>query len=219
MSEYAVIGLGRFGRSLALEMQEQGNEVIGIDTDRQKVQDMVNTIRQSVQADATSEETLRELGVADLDAAVVAIRDPEASVMIALLLKKLGVPHVVARAGSDLHDEILRLVGADRVVFPEKESALKLAHSIAVPEVVDYLSISSDMGVSRLDIPRQLVGLTYKDADLERFNVRLIATIRRNRVLFGATGGDHFESGDALIVSGRDSDLRSLSQFVATKEG
>lgn len=214
MSEYIVIGLGRFGRALAIEMQGQGNEVIGIDSDRQKVQDMLNLVRQVIEADATSEVTLRELGVSDLDAAVVAIRDAEPSIMVTLLLKKLSVRHVVARASSDLHDEILRLVGADRVIFPEKEAALKLAHSVAVPEVVDYLSIGKDMGISRLTVPKELIGLSSQQANLERANIRVIATIRKERILFGMSVGEKFEAGDVLIVAGRDQDLRAFSQLV-----
>jgi trk system potassium uptake protein len=220
MSEYIVFGLGRFGRSLATEIQSLDNEVIGVDVDRQKVQETSGTIRQAIEADATSEATLRELGVSNLDAAVVAIGDPEPSIMVTVLLKKLDVSYVIARATSELHGEILRLVGADRVVFPEQETAIRLAHGIAVPETVDYLSISSDMGISKLSVPRHLVGLSHGEASIEsRFHVRIIAIIRRDRVLFGASVGEKFEPRDVLIVSGRDQDLRELSQFAGeTKE-
>jgi trk system potassium uptake protein TrkA len=214
MSEYIVIGLGTFGRALAAEMQALGNEVLGVDIDRQNVQELSGTIRQVVEADATSESALRELGVSDLDAAVVSIREPEPSIMTTLLLKKLGVPNVIARAASDLHAEILKLVGANRVVFPEQETALRLAHGIDVPETVDYLSISTDMGISKLVAPGHLVDKTQREADLEsRFNVRIIALIRRDRVIFGVDVNERFESRDVLIVSGRDKDLRELSQY------
>lgn len=214
MGEYIVIGLGRFGRSLALEIQALGNEVIGVDLDRQIVQEMSDHIREAVEADATSEATLKELGVTNLDAAVVAIGAPENSIMITLILKKLGVPYVIAKAGTDLHGEILKLVGADRVVYPEKETAIRLAHGIAVPEIVDYLTITREMGISKLSVPRHLVGLSYSEAQLERrFDVRLIAIIRRDRVLFGASVGEKFQPEDVLLVSGKDKDLRELSHF------
>ena len=214
MSEYIVIGLGRFGRSLAIELQSLGHEVLGVDVDRQTIQEMSGSIRQAIEADATAEQTLRELDVSALDAAVVAIGDPEASIMVALLLKKLEVPYVIARATSELHDEILVRVGADRVVFPEKETALRLAHGIAVPEIVDYLSLSTDMGISKLVVPEHLIGQSYSGTDLEqKFKVRIVAVIRRDRVLFGASVGEKFERHDTLIVSGRDSDLRALSQI------
>lgn len=213
MGEYAVIGLGRFGRSLVAELQSLGNEILGIDMDRQIVQDMSSVITHSVQADATSEATLRELGVANLDAAIVAMGKPESSILITLVLKKLGVRYVIAKAATELHGEILNLVGADRVVFPEKETALRLAHGIGVPEVVDYLSITKEMGISKLSVPRHLVNLSYSEARLEqRFHVRLIAIIRRNNVLFGASVGEQFQQEDVLLISGRDTDLRALTR-------
>ena len=216
MSEYIVLGLGTFGRSLALEMQAMGNEVIGVDISRPIVQSLSGDIRQVIEADVTSESTLRDLGVSNLNGAIVAIRDPEPSIMATLLLKKLGVPYVVARATSALHEEILKLAGANRVVFPELEMAVRLAHEVAVPEVLDYLSISSDMGINKLTVPKSLVGKTYRDADLEnRFRVRIMATIRRDRVIFGTTVTDQFEANDVLIVSGRDEDLRRLGEYTA----
>jgi trk system potassium uptake protein TrkA len=219
MAEYAILGLGTFGRSLALEMQAMGNEVVGVDISRQIVQGLSGEVRQVIEADATSEATLRDLGITNLDGAVVAIRDPEPSIMTTLLLKKLGVPYIVARATSPLHEEILKLAGASRVVFPEHETAVRLAHEVAVPEVVDYLSISSDMGINKLTVPKNLVGKTYRDADLERrFRIRIMATIRRDRVIFGTTVTEVFEANDVLIVSGRDEDLRKLAQFAGREE-
>jgi trk system potassium uptake protein TrkA len=214
MSEYIVLGLGVFGRSLALEMQALGNEIIGVDVSRSIVQSLSGEIRQVIEADATSEATLRDLGISNLDGAIVAIRDPEPSIMTTLLLKKLGVPYVVARATSALHEEILKLAGANRVIFPEREMAVRLAHEVAVPDVVDYLSISSDMGINKLMVPKSLVGKTYREADLEnRFKIRIMATIRRDRVVFGTSLTDNFEANDVLIVSGRDDDLRKLADI------
>lgn len=218
MSEYIVIGLGTFGRSLADELQSLGNEVLGIDIDRAEVQVLSGAIRQVIEADATSEETLRELGVANLDAAVVAIGGTEASIMATLLLKKIGLPYVIARATSELHAEILKLVGANRVVFPERETASRLAHQIGVPEVVDYLSISTDMGISKLVVPNHLVGMTSREADIEeRFKVRIIAMIRSDRVIFGTSITERFEPRDVLIVSGIDKDLAELSNYARSE--
>jgi len=213
VSEYIVIGLGLFGRNLALEAQALGHEVVGVDIDRQHVQELSDSLRQTIEADATSEAVLRELGVANYDAAVVAIGDHEASILATLQLKKLGVPRIIAKAGSDLHGEILALVGADRVVYPERDTALRLAHSIAAAEVIDYLSISGDMGIARLEVPQRLVGMTHSEANLEsRFKVRVLAVVRRDRVLFGASLNERFEAGDQLIVSGVDRDLREMSR-------
>jgi trk system potassium uptake protein TrkA len=214
MPEYIVIGLGRFGASLATELQALGNEVVGVDLDRQTVQEMSALIREAIEADATSEATLRELGVTNVDAAIVAIGATEANIMITMLLKKLGVPYVIAKAGNDLHAEILRRVGADRVVFPEQETAVRLAHGIAVPEIFDYLSITRDMGIAKLHLPKHLVGRSYAEAEMEqRFEARLIAIIRRDRVLFGASVGEKLQPEDVLLLAGKDKDLRALGRL------
>ena len=213
MGEYLVIGMGRFGRSLATELQLLGNEVVGVDLDRQTVQELSGEIRDVIEADATSEAVMRDMGVANVDAAVVGIGASEDSIMITLILKKLGAPYVIAKAGSDMHAEILKLVGADRVIFPEKEMASRLAHGIGVPEIVDYLSITREMGISKLTVPHHLLGLSYGEAELERrFDVRLIAIIRRDRVLFGASVGEKFQAEDVLLLSGKDSALRELGR-------
>jgi trk system potassium uptake protein TrkA len=198
MGEYVVIGLGRFGRSLAEELQVLGNAVIGIDADRQIVQEMAPLIHEAIEADATSELTLEQI--------------PENSILVTMILKNLGVPYVISKASNDLHGQILRRLGADRVVFPEKEMAMRLAHGIAVPEVVDYLSITPDMGISKLSVPPAFVGRSLGETHLEeRFNVRLIAVVRRERVIFGAPVGEKFAPGDVLILSGLDQDLRALA--------
>ena len=208
-----VIGLGRFGRALAIELQAMGNDVIGIDVDRQIVQDISPLIHEAIEADATTEATLSELGVTNVDAAIVAIGGTENSILVTMILKKLGVPYVISKATNDLHGQILRRLGADRVVFPERETALRLAHGIAVPEVVDYLSITSDMGISKLSVPPNMVGHSFGEEPLEqRFKVRLIAVIRRDRVIFGAPVGEKFAPGDVLILSGLDKDLRELAE-------
>jgi trk system potassium uptake protein TrkA len=213
MGEYVVIGLGRFGRSLAIELQALGNDVIGIDVDRQIVQDVSPLIHEAIEADATAEATLAEIGVTNVDAAIVAIGAAENSILVTMILKKLGVPYVISKAANDLHGQILQRLGADRVVFPEKETALRLAHGISVPEVVDYLSITPEMGISKLKVPSSLVGHSLGEAPLEqRYKVRLIAVVRRERVIFGAPVGEKFAPGDVLILSGQDKDLRALAE-------
>jgi trk system potassium uptake protein TrkA len=148
-----------------------------------------------------------------MDAAVVAMGEPEPSIMTTLLLKRLDVPYVIAKASSQLHGDILQRVGADRVVFPERETAVRLAHGIEVAEVVDYLSISPDMGISKLPAPHHIVGLTFGETRLEeRFGLRLIAIIRSDRVLFGASVGERIQAQDIFLLAGRDKDLHNFSK-------
>lgn len=213
MAEYVVIGLGIFGRSIASELQQLGNEVMGVDIDRDIVQDLSDTLRQTIQADATSEAAVHELGLASVDAAIVAIGSPEDSIMITLILKKMGVAWIVAKASNDLHGEILQLVGADRVVFPEKEAAVRLAHGMSVPEIQDYLSINRNTGIIKLTVTQNLVGRTYSEIVNASNEVRLIGLIRKDRVLFGSMVGERLQERDVLILAGRDEDLRNLAHL------
>ena len=128
--QLCVIGLGRFGATVAKELYQAGHDVLAIDYDEVKIQDMLGQATYAVRADATSEPVLRELGVADMDVAIVALgsENIQASILITVLLKSIGVPFVIARAANELHGEPLERVGADRVIFPELESAQRTAH-------------------------------------------------------------------------------------------
>ena len=212
MAEFIIFGLGLFGRHLASQVQSLGHDVVGVDIDRALVQELSEELGQTIAADATSEAALRDLGVANYHAAVVAIGDNEASILAALLLKRLGVPRVIVKATSELHGEILSRVGADRVVFPENDTALRLAHGLAVPDVLDYLSISQDMGIARMNVPGSFIGATHTEASLEsRYRIRILAVIRGDRVVFGSSVGQTFVAGDEIICAGRDSDLQALA--------
>lgn len=216
MSEYLVLGMGRFGRSLATELQALGHEVIAVDSNMQLVQELSEVVRHAFAADVTSEAALRDIGVSDLDAAVVAVGAPEPSIMATLVLKKLGVPYVIAKASTERHGEILRLVGANRVVYPERETAVRLAHSIGVSDVADYLSMTGETGLIKLPVPRDLVGQSYVDAQLEsKYSVRLIAVIRKDRVLFGVPVGEVFQEGDTLVLAGPDKQIRALYRYLS----
>jgi trk system potassium uptake protein TrkA len=212
MAEFIIFGLGLFGRNIASQLQLLEHDVVCVDIDRGLTQELSEELGHTVAADATSEAALRELGVANYHGAVVAIGNNEASILATLLLKRLGVPRVVVKATSELHGEILSLVGADDVIFPEKDTAVRLAHGLAVPNVLDYLSISQDTGIARMKVPAALVGASHTQANIEsRYRVRIIAVIRGERVVFGSAVGQTFNEGDEIICAGRDSDLQAMT--------
>ncbi|RPJ20387.1 MAG: TrkA family potassium uptake protein, partial [Planctomycetaceae bacterium] len=152
--QVVVIGLGRFGSSLAHTLVELGHEVLGIDKNLDAVNAAADFVTQSVQADASGEEALKEIGVRNFDIGVVSIgEDVKSSILITLLLKRLGVQWVVSKAADELHGEILRRVGADRVVYPESETGVRVAHGLAVPAVVDYLKVIPGYGISKIVAP------------------------------------------------------------------
>ncbi|MSQ22716.1 MAG: TrkA family potassium uptake protein [Dehalococcoidia bacterium] len=211
----AVIGMGRFGISLARELYQIGFDVLGIDRSDQVVQELSGQLTTVVQADSTSETVLRHLGIANYDLAVVAIgADIQASIMTTLLLKTMGVKEVIARANNPLHGQTLRRIGADRVVFPEQETGVRLAHTLFSPDVLEYMSIVPSFGISKIAAPEHLIGQTLEEAGLGgpryRHSVTVLA-IRRSRepILFPAKE-EVITPGDILFVACRDDRLERI---------
>ena len=214
MRQFAVIGLGRFGSSIAKTLAEKGHEVLGIDKAPEPVQEMSTVLTQAVQADATSEAALKELGVGNFDMAVVSIgTNIQASLLATVLLQRLGLPHVVARAQNELHGETLEKIGADRVIYPEQESGERLAHNLAYHDVVDYMGLSAGFGVSKVVPPKEDIGKTLEEADLgprSKSGLTVLIVMRGDDVTLNPDRFERIKAGDVLVVAGRDEQLERL---------
>ena len=212
--QIAVIGLGRFGASLVATLYEAGHEVLAIDKDEKRVQEIAPRCTHAVQADATSESVLAELGLKNFEVAVVAMgADIESSVLCTILLRKLGVNYVVARADHDLHGRILERIGANRVVYPEYEMGGNVAHSVMLREVQDYMPLGTGFGISRLSSPKYLVGRTLKELGFGSSGKSPIAVLvvqRGDELLFAPSREEKVQVGDVLILCGGDDRLEAL---------
>jgi trk system potassium uptake protein TrkA len=210
--QVVVIGLGRFGSALARELERLGHEVLAIDRDEQRVNDIAPDVTHSLELDAADEDALRGAGAGDFGTAIVAISsDAEPSIFATMVLKRLGVQNVIAKAGSLLHGEILARVGADRVVFPERETGLRLAHSFNVPNVIDYLDVAPGFGIERIRPPKSFVGRTLGELDLKgRLGLTPVAVRRGQQVVVNPTREERISEGDELILVGRDDKLDQL---------
>ena len=208
-----VIGLGRFGSALAIALYQAGHEVLAVDVDRRTVQEISDQVSHAVQADATNAEALAELGVERYDVGIVGLSsDLERSILATVQLKRAGVPHVIAKAQTALHGEILAKIGADRVVFPEMETGLRLAHSFAAPNTVDYLPLGPAYGISKVAPPTSFVGRTVESLRLrEHYDVTLLMIERETRVLLPPGPADTIRAQDRLIIAGRDEAMERLS--------
>ena len=145
---FAVIGLGRFGAAMATTLSQLGHEVIGIDGSDDRVNALADQVSQTMKLDATDERALRASGIQDVDVAVVSIGENiEASLLVVTLVKELGIENIVAKAVSPLHGRILEKLGVTRVVFPEREMAMRVAHSLVIPNVLDYIELSGDFSI------------------------------------------------------------------------
>jgi len=207
-----VIGLGRFGGSVALALHELGYGVTGIDSDEQTVARMADRIALAVQGDGADEEVLRSLQVDRCMAAIVGQgRSIESGLLSTLHLKRLGVQHVVAKATSAVHGELLMRVGADRIVFPERDAGVRLAHALVVPSIDDYISLSARSGVAKFVAPDSFVGRTLADL-LDVTGARLsVLMIKRDAVMISSPAlAERVEAGDELVVAGADRDIETF---------
>jgi len=209
-----VIGLGRFGTAAARELMRLGHEVLAVDGNEAIVNEIAPDVTHAVQLDAADEGALRAIGAAEFDHAIVAISSGvEASIFATMALKKLGVRNVVAKAGSDLHGAILERVGADRVVFAEREMGQRVAHSFAVRQVVDYLDVAPRVGIVKVRPPEAWVGRSLKDLDLPGRLQLTPVTLRRGE---GVTINPHptevIRADDELILIGKDDKLEELAE-------
>jgi trk system potassium uptake protein TrkA len=213
-SSILVIGLGRFGSAAARELEQLGNEVLAIDRDEAAVNEIAPEVTHAVQLDASDEAALRSVGAGEFEYAIVAISSvSEASIFATMALKNLGVRHVIAKAATPLHGAILERVGADRVVYPEREMGTSVAHSLAIPAVIDYLDVAPRFGIVKVTPPASFIGRSLKDIDLPgRLQVSPIALRRGTEVTFNPHRDMVIGAKDELILMGSDEHLEQIER-------
>lgn len=224
---FAVVGLGTFGREVCRVLARKGGKVIAVDNDQELVERIQEEVTQAVLMDSTDEASLRNAPLDDVDAAVVAMGDNiEASVLTTALLKKLGIPYIVARAVSEIHEQVLQQVGADEVINLEIEQGQRVASRLIAPEILDVIPIAKGISVAEVYAPRAFVGKDLKTLDLrKRFSVNVISIkrpefsvddmgnpVREERVVF-PEADQKLESGDVLLVVGHDEDIDALKRL------
>ncbi len=211
--QFVVIGLGRFGASVARALTQLGEEVLGIDVDEEKVQALSDELLHVVVADATDPEVLDSLGLRNFDVAVVSIgRRLQDSILITLALKEAGISRVVARAVDDMHGRVLRKVGADRVFFPERDMGIRAAHSLVGSDIIDYIEFGSDYSIMEIAAPQRFVGHSLAELGIRaKYGIPVLALKRGSDVLTSPAAADIIEDDAVLVVMGRNADLRKLT--------
>jgi trk system potassium uptake protein TrkA len=209
-----VIGLGRFGTAAARELMALGHEVLAIDTSEALVNDIAPDVTHAIQLDASDEDALQAVGAGDFQHAIVAISsNTEASIFATMTLKNLGVGNVIAKASSALHGSILERVGADRVVYPEREMGTRVSHTFSIRHVIDYIDVAPEFGIVKVHPPANFVGKTLRELDLvNRFKLTPIALRRGKNVTVNPHRDDRIEATDELILIGQDARLEELGE-------
>lgn len=202
---FVVLGLGRFGSSVARSLCELGHEVLAVDRDEKLVENIAPDVTQAVQANAVDEDALAELGVQNFDAAIVAIgTDIRASILATVLLKEAGVPKVLAKAVDDLHARVLYKVGADRVIFPERDMGQRVARSLVAPNILDLMALSDDDQIAELTLPTDWADKTIVELNIRRnFGVSVLGIHRGGKFLTSPGAETMLMAGDLLLVMGK----------------
>ena len=215
MKSFIVIGLGRFGSEAAKSLCEQGCEVLAVDVNSELVQQISENVTQAVVADARDKEVLRALDAGSFDCGIVAIGDSLAdSVLATLNLKELDVPYIVCKAYDETHTQVLKKLGADKVVIPEKENADRLAKSLSSTNALDYIELSEDYGIIEIPAPAK-----WSDKSLIELNVRAklgvnILAVKRGEVITVSPAADFcIASGDVLVVLGDTAALKAIQKL------
>lgn len=224
---FAVIGLGRFGAAMATTLSQLGHEVIGIDGNDDRVTALADQVSQTVKLDATDERALRAAGIHEVDVAVVSIGENiESSLLVVTLVKELGIENIVAKAVTPLHGRILEKLGVTRVVFPEREMAVRIAHSLVIPNVLDYIELSGDFSIVEVPAPADFHGKTLRDIGLRaRFGLTTIAIKRTSKTGHGdfttvSPGPDDVvQPGDVLALLGSNERLGQLEKMLKPAKG
>lgn len=206
-----VIGLGRFGSALALELMESGSEVLGIDGNEEIVQAHNGLLTHVVRADSTKEDTLRQLSVPDFSSAVVAIGgDIQANILTASLLLKLGIPNIWAKAVSDPHGEILRQIGVKHVIYPEKDMGRRVAHLVR-GVMQDYIEIDENFALVKTNPPQEIIGVPLGKSSVRTIHGVTVTAFNRPGQGWSYTTLDTtLEADDVILIAG---DVRKVESF------
>lgn len=210
----AVIGLGRFGSALALELMDSGVEVLGIDGSEEIVQNHNGLLTRVVRADSTKEETLRQLSVPEFDRIVVAIgSDIQASILTASLLLNLKVPTIWAKAVNDPHGLILEQLGVHHIVYPEKDMGRRVAHLVR-GAMEDYVEVGKDFALVKTTPPRSILGMRISDTGVRAKYDVTVTAFHRSGTGWSYTNLDTvLEEGDIILVAGRPDRVEAFSQL------
>ncbi|MHB1042292.1 MAG: potassium channel family protein [Eubacteriales bacterium] len=214
MKQFAVIGLGRFGSSVARTLSGMGYDVLAVDANEDKVNDIMDYVTHSVQVDAMDEQALKALGIRNFDVVIVAIgQDIQTNILVTVMLKEMGVKNVVSKAITELHGKVLEKVGADKVVFPERDMGVRAAHALVSKNIMDLISLSPEYSVVELLALPEFVGKTLAGSAVRsKYGVTILAIRRLEEVIISPGPKVIIEEGDVLVIVGRNDRLKLLEE-------
>lgn len=210
---YAVLGLGRFGKTIALTLAEAGFQIMAVDVREEAVQEIADMVTYAVRGDVTDPDMVRSLGLGNMDGVFIAIANNlEASVMATLLAKESGASYIIAKGENELHATILKKMGADKVVIPEQEMGVNIARNMVLGRFTDLIELSSDVSLVEMEMPSSWVGKNLIELDLRnKYSVNVVAIKSKDKTDVTPDPTVAMEEKQTILISGRNEDIRKLS--------
>jgi trk system potassium uptake protein TrkA len=214
MKQFAVIGCGRFGSSVAKTLYKLGNDVLAIDRDGEIIQDISDSVTHAAEADVMDENVLKDLGIRNFDVVIVSIgSDLEASIMATLVAKELGVKTVVAKAQNELHAKVLYKIGADKVIFPERDMGVRVAHNLVSTNILDFIELSPDYSIVEINAISEWENKALKELKLPtKYGINVMAIKRGKYINVSPYADDVILKGDIVVAIGSTEDLARIEQ-------
>lgn len=212
---YVVIGCGRFGKSVAKTLHELGHDVLAIDSDMNVVEEMAEYVSYAVQGDATDENTLKALGINNYDVAIISITaSMESSIIATLLLKEMGLSHIICKAKDELQGKMLLKIGADRIVYPERDMGEWLANSITSKNILDIIDLNSNYSILEINVAPDWVGKSLIELRLrEKHGMNIIAIKNKKKINITPSGEERIHKSDTLVVVGESRRLKHIDKM------
>lgn len=210
--QFVIIGCGRFGTSVAKKLNELGCEVMAVDRSEETIQSIADEVTFAVQADATDENAIKALGIRNFDVAVVTIGgDIQASIMVTLMVKELGIKHIVAKAQNEMHAKVLYRIGADRVVFPEREMGVRVAKNLVSNKILDYIELSPDYTIVEVRPLKGWIGKSLLELNIRaKFGINVIAIKNSDGININVRPNETINPLDVLVVIGHNDDIKKV---------
>lgn len=214
MKSFVIIGCGRFGQSVARTLYGLGNEVLAIDKSAETVQAISEEVTHAVQADVMDEAVLKELGLRNFDVAVVSIgSNLEASIFATLMAKEVGVKKVVTKAQSELHGKLLSKIGADKIIFPERDMGVRVGHNLVSTNILDFIELSPDYGILEITALTEWENKTLNQLKLSsKYGLNVMVIKKGTKVIVPPSADDLVEKDDILVVIGSTKDINRIEK-------
>ncbi len=212
--QYVVIGCGRFGQSVAIKLAELGSEVMAVDASAEIIQTLSEKVTYAVQADVTDENAIKALGIRNFDVAIITIgSDIQASILVTLMVKEMGIKQIIAKAQNASHAKVLYKIGANRVVFPEKEMGIKVAKSLVSSNVLELIDLAPDYSILEISMNDEWIGKSLVEINMRRrYSISVIAIRRGDEMDINVEPDQILLKDDILVVIGHNNDLQKIEK-------